>query len=60
MLRSGTARVVNPASLRRSTNSCELLSRQVEWLKAAAGGRFDRIELSGIAFVVPEDNPGRG
>jgi probable F420-dependent oxidoreductase len=44
-------------SVALGSHSRELLSRQVESLKAAAGERFDRIELSGIAFVVPEDDP---
>jgi probable F420-dependent oxidoreductase len=39
------------------SHSRELLSQQVEWLAAAAGERFGRIELASIAFVVPEDNP---
>jgi probable F420-dependent oxidoreductase len=39
------------------SHSRELLSQQVGWLRAAAGDRFAGIELAGIAFVVPENNP---
>ena len=39
------------------SHSRDLLSQQVEWLKAAAGQRIAHIELASIAFVVPEDNP---
>jgi probable F420-dependent oxidoreductase len=39
------------------SHSRDLLSQQVEWLEAAAGERFGRIEMASIAFVVPENNP---
>jgi probable F420-dependent oxidoreductase len=39
------------------SHSRERLGQQVAWLKAAAGDRFASIEIAGIAFVVPENNP---
>ena len=39
------------------SRSRDFLSRQVDWLRAAAGERFASIELASIAFVVPEGNP---
>ena len=35
----------------------EHLSQQIEGLAAAAGERFDQIELAGIVWLVPENNP---
>lgn len=39
------------------TRSRDFLARQVEWLKQAAGDRFDTIELACYTFVVPENQP---
>src|SRR5215471_6276302 len=39
------------------TRSRDFLAKQIEWLHAAAGERFEKIEIACYTFVVPENRP---
>src|SRR5262249_50789028 len=39
------------------TRSRDFLSQQVAWLRAAAGQRFESMEIACYTFVVPENRP---
>jgi alkanesulfonate monooxygenase SsuD/methylene tetrahydromethanopterin reductase-like flavin-dependent oxidoreductase (luciferase family) len=39
------------------TRSRAFLAEQIEWLRVAAGERFDKIEVACYTFVVPENRP---
>jgi probable F420-dependent oxidoreductase len=39
------------------TRSRDFLAQQIEWLRAAAGERFDTLEIACYTFVVPENRP---
>jgi alkanesulfonate monooxygenase SsuD/methylene tetrahydromethanopterin reductase-like flavin-dependent oxidoreductase (luciferase family) len=39
------------------TRSRDFFAQQIEWLHAAAGERFEKIEIACYMFVVPENRP---